>query len=286
MSEYQYYEFQAIDRPLTDEEQQAVSQLSSRVNPHPWRAVFIYHWSGFRGDPEKILTRYYDAMLYVANWGSRQLMFRFPTGLVNLQQAELYCQPLFVEDFVSFSRAGAYLLLNIEFHPEGVMGWIDGEDWLPLLIPLRDDILQGDYRLLYLAWLKSLEMEDVLESVTEPPVPVGLKNLSPALRAFARLFEVDADLIEVAAERSGQLESVSEHDLQRAIAQLPPEEREAFLLRLAKGEVHLSAAFRRRLGALMNRPQLDSGKRRTVGELWAAAEALRDRRRREAARLI
>ena len=35
MSEYQYYEFQAIDRPLTPKEQQAVAQLSSRVDPHP-----------------------------------------------------------------------------------------------------------------------------------------------------------------------------------------------------------------------------------------------------------
>jgi hypothetical protein len=130
-------------------------------------------------------------MLYVANWGSRRLMFRFPADQVNLQQAELYCQPLFVEDFVSFSRAGEYLILNIEFNPEEVMEWIDGENWLPSLIPLRDDILQGDYRMLYLAWLKALEMEDVLESVTEPPVPAGLKNLSPGLRAFAELFEVD-----------------------------------------------------------------------------------------------
>lgn len=31
MSEYQYYEFRTIDRPLTDEEQAAMRQLSSRV---------------------------------------------------------------------------------------------------------------------------------------------------------------------------------------------------------------------------------------------------------------
>jgi hypothetical protein len=31
MSEYQYYEFQAIDRPLTPEEQAEVQRLSSRV---------------------------------------------------------------------------------------------------------------------------------------------------------------------------------------------------------------------------------------------------------------
>jgi hypothetical protein len=43
MSEYQYYESQAIDRPLTDEEQQAVARLSSRVHSHPREAVFVYH---------------------------------------------------------------------------------------------------------------------------------------------------------------------------------------------------------------------------------------------------
>jgi hypothetical protein len=67
MSEYQYYEFQAIDRPLTDEEQQAVARLSSRVHPHPRQAVFVYHWSNFPADPAKILVKYYDAMLYMAN---------------------------------------------------------------------------------------------------------------------------------------------------------------------------------------------------------------------------
>jgi hypothetical protein len=48
-------------------EQQAVAQLSSRVDPHPRRAVFVYHWSSFRGNPSEILTKYYDAMLYEAN---------------------------------------------------------------------------------------------------------------------------------------------------------------------------------------------------------------------------
>ena len=76
MGEYQLYEFQAIDRPLTEEEQEAVSSLSSRVEPHPWRARFVYHYSGFHGEPVKVLARYYDAMLYMANWGSRQLVFR------------------------------------------------------------------------------------------------------------------------------------------------------------------------------------------------------------------
>jgi hypothetical protein len=34
MSEYQYYEFQTIDRPLTADEQDEIRQLSSRVIPN------------------------------------------------------------------------------------------------------------------------------------------------------------------------------------------------------------------------------------------------------------
>jgi len=184
MSEYQYYEFQAIDRPLTDKEQQAVARLSSRVQPHPRQAVFVYHWSGFPGDPAEILARYYDAMLYMANWGSRQLMFRFPTPVLDLEAVRAYCQPLIVEDYLSLSTAGEYAILNIEFHEEEGGDWIDGEGWLPAMIGLRDDILRGDYRALYLAWLKTLTVDDLLDSVGEPPVPWELARLTPALRCL------------------------------------------------------------------------------------------------------
>jgi len=185
MSEYQYYEFQAIDRPLTDKEQQAVARLSSRVQPHPRQAVFIYHWSSFPGDAAEILAQYYDAMLYMANWGSRQLMFRFPTSVLDLEAVRAYCQPPIVEDYLSLSTAGEYAILNIEFHEEEGGDWIDGEGWLPAMIGLRDDILRGDYRALYLAWLKTLTVDDLLDSVVEPPVPWELARLTPALRCLS-----------------------------------------------------------------------------------------------------
>jgi hypothetical protein len=283
MTEYQYYEFQAIDRPLTPEEQEAVSRLSSRVDPHPWRAVFTYSYGDFPGDPEAILTRYYDAMLYLANWGSHRLMFRFPVSAIDLERAGAYCRPYFVEEYISFSSVGEHVILNIGFREEEGGGWIEGEGWLASLIQLRDDILRGDYRVLYLAWLKALEMEDVLDSVTEPPLPPGLCTLTPALQNFVELFEVDEDLIQVAAEGSGEAQPISEEDLRRAIARLSPEERDAFLLRLAQGEPHLSPAFKRRLGAFMALPQAEVRARRTVGQLFAAAEELRERERKEQA---
>ncbi|GAB4153095.1 MAG: hypothetical protein Fur0021_18550 [Candidatus Promineifilaceae bacterium] len=59
MSEYQYYEFQALGRPLKPSEQKAVSRLSSRVPPHSTRAVFVYNYSSFPGSPKEILAKYY-----------------------------------------------------------------------------------------------------------------------------------------------------------------------------------------------------------------------------------
>ena len=281
MSEYQYYEFQAVDRPLTSEEQQAVARLSSRVEPHPRRAVFTYSWSDFPGNPEDVLARYYDAMFYIANWGSTQLMFRFPRAVLDLESAQAYCQLHTVEDYVSFSEVGEYSVLNIEFHDEGGGSWVEGEGWLDALLPLRDDILRGDYRALYLAWLKTLLWEDVLDSVVEPPVPPGLRKLTPALETFVELFEIDKTLLQVATETSGERSSATDDWMRTAIAQLPREEGDAFLLRLAQGEPHLGLALITRLRALAGKPkaQAPDASRRTVGQLLGEAE-----RRRELAR--
>jgi len=55
MSEYQYYEFLAIDQPLSEKEQAEVGSYSSRAEVSPTRAVFTYNYGDFRGDPRKIL---------------------------------------------------------------------------------------------------------------------------------------------------------------------------------------------------------------------------------------
>jgi hypothetical protein len=280
MTSYQYYEFQAIDRPLTEEEQQAVARLSSRVHPHPRQAAFVYHWSSFPGDPGDVLARYYDALLYMASWGSRQLMFRFPQAALNLEAAAAYCQPLIVQDYLAFSTEDVYTLLNIEFHDEGRSDWLEGEGWLPAMVSLRDDLLRGDYRALYLAWLKVLEVDDLLESVPEPPVPPGLQSLSPALRTFVEFFEIDEILIQVAAEASSDRQAPPQGWLRSALARLPAEERDAFLLRLAQGEPQLSVALNRRLRELAPLPEPAPPVRRTVGQLLQAAEARRQQARR------
>ena len=280
MSQYQYYEFQAIDRPLTEEEQQAVALLSSRVAPHPRQAVFVYHWSDFPADCRKILAKYYDAMLYMASWGSRQLMFRFPASALDLEQIQAYCQPLIIQDYFSLFTMGEYAILNVEFHPEDSYEWVEDEGWLPAMLSLRDDILQGDYRMLYLAWLRAMEFESLLDSVQEPPVPPGLKELSRPLRTFIDFFGIDVVLVQVAAEASGQRQAESQAWLHQAISQLPQQERDGFLLRLAQREVSLSAKLHRRLHQVAPLPELKASPRRTVSQLVREAEEHRERERR------
>ncbi len=289
MSEYQYYEFQAIDRPLTPEEQEAVAQLSSRVSPHPWRAVFTYSFGGSLRSPEDLLTKYYDAMLYLANWGSRQLMFRFPRSLADpdrMRQYNVEAKDYPVE-VVLVVTAGEYTVLDIQLHEEEGLGWIEGEGWLGSLVGLRDAILHGDDRLLYLAWLKGLTVVyDLDKDALEPPVPPGLGELTPALRSFVELFDVDADLIAVAAERSDPLETrtFTEEDWRPAINALAPEEKDDFLLRLAQGEKQLSLALKRCLGGLGYAQQSSGQKpRRTVFEVLSAAADRAEQRRQAAA---
>ncbi len=101
--------------------------------------------------------------------------------------------------------------------------------------------MQQDYRALYLAWLKAITLLDVDEEEYEPPVPLGLRKLSRSLSAFVELFEVDEYLLEVAAKSSGEQRAISDDTLLQAITKLSREECNAFLLRLANGEPHVTS---------------------------------------------
>lgn len=81
MSEYQYYAFQAVDRPLTEREMRVLRAASSRANITPTHFTNFYTFGDFKGDVAVWKERYFDAFLYLANWGARELMFRFPKGV-------------------------------------------------------------------------------------------------------------------------------------------------------------------------------------------------------------
>jgi hypothetical protein len=91
MSEYQYYEFLAIDRPLTDQEQGTLRKYSSRATITSSRFVVDYSWGGFRGNAADWMEKYFDAFLHLANGGTHELMLRLPQNVLPLVKAKQYC---------------------------------------------------------------------------------------------------------------------------------------------------------------------------------------------------
>src|SRR5438128_360980 len=192
MSEYQYYEFQAIDRPLSERERRALRACSTRATITSTRFVNHYEWGDLKGDPRVWMEKYFDAFLYVANWGTHWLMLRFPRRVLELKTAKSYCRA----KSATATAKGDFVILSFDSEDESGDGWDDdGTGWLSSLIPLRADIAAGDYRALYLAWLLCVQEGEIPRHATEPLVPPGLGKLTAPLRAFADFIRIDRDLL-------------------------------------------------------------------------------------------
>ena len=290
MSEYQYHEWQTVDRLLTPAEQAEIERLSSHIEVSASRAWVEYHWSDFKHDPRQVLLDYFDGYFYMANWGTRILMFRFPKGLVD----EAPIEPYLLDEVITFETHGDYQVLALEFDEEYGEGWMEAEGGLSGFIRLREDLIEGDLRLLYLAWLKGVALDEEWEdddefedapTDLEPPMPPGLKKLSPSLQHFVRVFDLEPFLVLAAAETSEPLTASPEIDTGALVARLSPEERDAFLVDLAEGKPGAARALRKRLEAFLpqkeRQPVYDP---RTVTQLQERAEALAlvEKMRREA----
>lgn len=256
MSEFQIYQFKSIDRPLTDAERKEVGTWSSRTTPTATSATFTYAYGDFPKNPEKVMEKYFDAMIYTSSWGTKRLMFRLPKDLVNTEalSAYLFENEAFMDTITLKERPSCYVL-DIHFSNEEGGGWISEDDYsLDELVPLREDILEGDYRALYLVWLQFAqyvtdeEEEDRTEHLP-PPIPANVSKLSGALQAFIEFFEIDEDLV-AAAKAASPLQETAVSDYRIAIAQLPESERNEWLLRLVNGELRLELTFKKRLQQL------------------------------------
>ena len=81
MSEYQYYDFRAIDQALTKAEIAALRSISTRATITSTSFTNHYEWGDLKADPFKLLEKYFDAFVYVTNWGTREFYLRLPWEL-------------------------------------------------------------------------------------------------------------------------------------------------------------------------------------------------------------
>ena len=178
--------------------------LSKRAQITPTRMQNVYSYGDFGGDPEKLMERYFDVFVYVANWGTHRSMLRLPKRLLDPKAAWPYA----VDGALDFSTKGDCIVLEFVSDDEEGGRWITDEEaaaWMPALLPLRAELAAGDQRALYLAWLAAVGAELLEDEDVEPPVPPGLGRLSASLETLADFLRVDEDLLAVAAERSPRL---------------------------------------------------------------------------------
>jgi hypothetical protein len=281
MSEYQYYEFQAIDRPLTEKEMGELRSYSTRARISATSFVNDYSWGSFKGDEDRWMEKYFDAFLYFANWGTHVFKLRLPSRLLDLDTAYLYCSG---ESVLASERNGK-VILSFVSEEEAGGDWVQGEGLLSSLISVRAELARGDLRALYLGWLLCLQSRELDDEDEEPPVPPGLGQLSASLESLVDFLRIDTNLLETAAQASRPLEQTSPEpgEIRKWIGNLAAGEKDNLLARFITGEEPaLAMELMRRFieeGDKRSRGEAEEVKGRTVGELLQAAEDLTEKRR-------
>src|SRR5437660_2691919 len=249
MSEYQRYEFMTVDRPLTSTQLDAVNSLSSHIEASSTHELIEYNWGSFKHDPIKVRHGFFDGFLYWANWGSPELALRFPHGILPEDLIESYD----FYDFVEFTHHPDYDILDIHFGElEGPDEWIDYQ--LGSLIAIRDELMEGDLRSLYLTWLAAqclagYEEEDEADMII-PPVPSAFGELTAAQQALAELLQVPQELLMAAAQHSKAAGPSTRDDFAAWVELLPQARRNEYLVRLAHNEPGLSRVLVKELREL------------------------------------
>jgi hypothetical protein len=285
VSEYQYYEFLAIDKPLGEREQQALRAISKRAHITASSFTNTYNWGDLKADPQSMLMKYFDAFVYVANWGTRQLMLRIPRRFLDEETVAPFC----ATECVDAATKGDFTILDFSTNEDdGDDG--TGEGWMASLIPLRADLMAGDLRCLYLGWLLAAQNGLLEEDEAEPSLPAGCPGLREShapLEAFANFLGIDSDLIEAAVEglpaQSASAPSAAE--MKAWIHSLSEGEKEGWLFRLADGgEPNLRLGLLKQCREAHAEPDAtEPVPRRTVGGLLKLRDARAEERKRRAA---
>jgi hypothetical protein len=284
LSEYHFYEFLAVDRPLDARQLGEVRALSTRADISPSSFVNVYHWGNFHGNPRTMMERYYDAHLYLANWGTREVMLRLPATVLDQETVDAYC---LTDSSTAWTKDGNVILAmtrdgdgDDDFFDE------DGHGLLGSIISIRAELASGDPRPLYLAWLHSVAEGELDDDEVEPPVPANLATLSAGQRSFINFLRLDQSLVDAAAEgsRRGAVVEPTKAQLTAWVRTLPANEKDALLVALIRADdPHVGTRLLRRYHGGTGHGA-ESGGVRTVGELRDAARERREGRARLAAK--
>lgn len=274
MGTFQGYKFRAVDKSLTSQERKAVGSLSSRSEVTANSASFVYHYGDFRGNPMNVLREYFDLHIYFTNWGTKQLMIKFPIDLVDYWALKKY--EIDASDYstcsLSLNKSSKHIIIDLEWNEEEGGGWMDMDDYdLSDFIAIREAILEGDYSALYLFWLKLSKIkfdsefdeydefdefddeEDFNKKTKTPPIPSKLPRRLNELEPFIQFFEIEKDLVGaavLAAQKVVTKEVKINYNI--LLQEMSETDKDTFLMQVLDGESRMDIKLKKYLDNLAN----------------------------------
>jgi len=239
MSEYQYYEFVAADGPISDEGMRYAESCSSRADVSRFRWRNEYNFGDFHGSVETLL-KYYDAHFYIANWGTVRFALAFPEDCMNPEAIQPFLRGNNqYDEILSVKRIDGRYIIWWERNEEEGWGWTEGEGIIERLISIREEMMRGDYRALFLGWLADFYPDDWLDTgnsgILMPLIPAGLDGLTDALQVLIEQFPVDLDALAVTSGQS-QKPIPDRIPIASVLDKLSAPEMKALLQRVAEGD--------------------------------------------------
>lgn len=288
MSEFQQYEFHAIDKPLNQEGLKAVGAMSSRVRLSPRKAVFTYNYSDFRQDEEKVLLGYFDFMLYMSNWGSKRIMMKFPLDMVDydiLKQYRISVVDCYSQDIRIVKKAG-FLLLDINYVEEDSYDWIDEGDYGYNFLNMRDEIMNGNYQSLFVVWLKYLSMMYDGDSFSHSYsfdsglIPDNLSTLGITASAVKDFFSIEEDWLDIMISYSKKKEE-KPFDIESKLLEMPKARMLEYMRMIVAGETNLTIRLIKELKSKDSRNEGVKSKQIKLLEIGTKVNTAREARQKK-----
>ena len=176
MSDYEYHEFCRLYKPMTPKIRSVMDNLSSRAAVGTHNAFYEYNYGSFRGDSEELLRKYFDVYFFFSNYGIAKLLFKYQSNEVDWQALKKESE----NNVVECTKSGKFVYVNIRISLLEAGGYIEGEGWLPEILPIYDEIKEGDYRIFRIAKAGDRENEDE---------PAKMPERSKMSKAQERLLE-------------------------------------------------------------------------------------------------
>ncbi len=192
MSEYQLVKFETIDTPLSKQQRSELRDISSRAHIDSRSFKVQYNYSSLRADPKEVMLACFDIGFNFANWGVTEVYIKLP--------AETIPQAVLENDDFEFSTLVNEQWQLLTFSLEQGADYVSeqqADDLMQHIANLRQQMINGDWRMIYLIWLRRLSYDDKINDL--PALSFDFVDLTPELHTLSQLFEIQAEWIQALA---------------------------------------------------------------------------------------